>query len=56
MAQFIVMIRRDLERFAESDFVPLLEPEAEQARRLYTDGKLRSVWGSGNSADRSSGR
>jgi muconolactone delta-isomerase len=45
MAQFIVLVKRDYERFRESDFAPLLEPEAEQARRLYADGKLRSIWG-----------
>jgi muconolactone delta-isomerase len=45
MAQFIVMLRRDLDRFGESDFAPLLEPEAEQARRLYTGGQLRTIWG-----------
>jgi muconolactone delta-isomerase len=44
MAQFIALVKRDYERFTESDFAPLLEPEAEQARRLYADGALRSIW------------
>ena len=44
MAQFIALLARNYERFSEDDFAPLLEPEAEQARRLYAEGKLRTIW------------
>lgn len=45
MAQFIAFLKRDLDRFTEAQFAPLLEPEAEAARRLYADGRLRAIWG-----------
>jgi muconolactone delta-isomerase len=46
MAQFIAVCRRAYGRFAESDFTPaLLDAEAEQARRLYTQGVFRQMWG-----------
>jgi muconolactone delta-isomerase len=45
MAQFIALLKRDYDRFGESDFAPLLEPEAERARRLYSEGTLRAIWG-----------
>jgi muconolactone delta-isomerase len=43
--QFLMLGRRVVERFGEAEFAPLLEPEAEQARRLYADGVFRQVWG-----------
>ncbi|MBV9440005.1 MAG: hypothetical protein JOZ24_08460 [Candidatus Eremiobacteraeota bacterium] len=48
MAQFIALVRRDLERFSEADFTPLLEPEAERARQLYAHGLLRAIWSRGD--------
>lgn len=45
MAQFIAFLKRDYDRFTEAEFAPLLEPEAEQARRLYGEGRLRQIWG-----------
>ena len=45
MPQFIAFLKRDYERFTEEQFAPLLEPEAEQARRLYAEGRLRTIWG-----------
>jgi muconolactone delta-isomerase len=46
MAQFIAICRRAYGRFAESDFTQdLLDAEAEQARRLYSQGVFRTVWG-----------
>jgi muconolactone delta-isomerase len=45
MAQFIALLRRDYDRFREEDFAPLLEPEAERARALYTAGVYRQIWG-----------
>ena len=44
MAQFIALMRRMTERFTEEEFAPLLEPEAERVRELYTAGILRRVW------------
>ena len=46
MAQFIAVCRRAYGRFAESHFTrELLDAEAEQARRLYTQGVFRQMWG-----------
>lgn len=44
MAQFFALLRRDLDKYTEADFAPLLEPEAERARTLYTEGFSRQVW------------
>lgn len=45
MAQFMAVIRRNLDRFAEADFTPeLLEQEAERARQLYAEGVFRAMW------------
>ena len=45
MAQFIAIVRRDLEKFSEADFAPLLEPEAERARQMYAAGTVRTIYG-----------
>ena len=45
MAQFIAIVRRDLEKFSEADFAPLLEPEAERAREMYAAGTVRTIYG-----------
>lgn len=45
MAQFIAIVRRDLEKFTEADFAPLLEPEAERARTMYASGTVRAIYG-----------
>lgn len=45
MAQFLALIRRVTERFSDDDFAPLMEPEAERARQLYTKGIFRAMWG-----------
>ncbi len=46
MAAFIVIARRNYERFTQADFTAdLLDAEAEQVRRLYADGVFRNVWG-----------
>ena len=46
MAQFIAICRRAYGRFAESAFTKeLLDAEAEQARRLHSQGVFRSMWG-----------
>jgi muconolactone delta-isomerase len=46
MAAFIAIARRDYDRFTASDFTQdLLDAEAEQACRLYSEGVFRQVWG-----------
>ncbi len=42
--QFIALLRRDTERFKDTDFAPHLPEEAEQRRRLYVEGFARQVW------------
>ncbi|HEY4441270.1 MAG TPA: hypothetical protein VGN14_12500 [Candidatus Elarobacter sp.] len=44
MAQFLAICRRVTERFTEDEFAPLMEPEAERARQLYTQGVVRAAW------------
>jgi muconolactone delta-isomerase len=43
--QFMILLRRRTEDFAEEDFAPKLEPEAERARALYAQGVIRQIWG-----------
>jgi muconolactone delta-isomerase len=43
--QFMVLLRRRTEEFAEEEFAPHLEPEAERARALYAQGVIRQIWG-----------
>lgn len=45
MAQFIALMERNYTDFAEADFAPLLDAEAEQVRVLYASGSLRAAWG-----------
>ena len=42
--QFIAVVRRRTEAFSDDDFAPMLEPEAEAIRRLYSQGVVRSIW------------
>jgi hypothetical protein len=42
--QFIAVIRRRAETYSDEDFAPVLEPEAEAIRRLYSQGVVRSIW------------
>jgi muconolactone delta-isomerase len=42
--QFITLSRRVSERFSDADFAPFLEAEAQQARVLYLQGFIRSIW------------
>ena len=49
MAQFIALLRRNLDDFAESQFTAeLMEAEAERARQLYADGFTRQIWSRGD--------
>ena len=43
--QFFVLLRRKTESFPESAFAPLLDAEAEVARKLHTEFKVRQIWG-----------
>ena len=45
--QFMILFRR-AERFADADFAPRLEEEAERARALYAEGFIRQVWQRGD--------
>jgi muconolactone delta-isomerase len=42
--QFIALLRRRTEKFADSDFAPLLPEESQQRRSLYAQGFARQVW------------
>jgi muconolactone delta-isomerase len=46
--QFMILFRRDTERFADADFAPRLEEEAQRARALYAAGFIRQVWNRGD--------
>lgn len=45
MAQFMALVKRNYAEFAEADFAPLLDAEAERARQLYAQGVVRAMWG-----------
>jgi muconolactone delta-isomerase len=48
MAQFIALLKRNVDQYpAEAFTAELLEAEAERARRLYTEGHNRAIWGRG---------
>lgn len=42
--QILAIARRRYEAFAEEEFLPLLEPEAEGVRKLFASGHVRSAW------------
>jgi muconolactone delta-isomerase len=42
--QFLAVVRRLTESFAQSAFDALLDEEAEGVRRLYAEGVVRSAW------------
>ena len=42
--QFIALLRRRTEKFADTDFAPVLPGEGEQRRRLYAEGHIRQIW------------
>ena len=39
----LALIRRRIEKFTDEQFAPLMEPEAEEARRLYSEGLVRGI-------------
>ena len=42
--QFIAVLRRRIESFAEADFASRLDAEALRARELYAEGVVRAAW------------
>ena len=42
--QFLAVVRRLTESFAQEQFEALLDAEAEGVRRLYADGIVHSAW------------
>ena len=48
MAQFFALLARDVDRFTNEDFAPLLEPEAERVRELFGQGIIRAAWSRGD--------
>lgn len=42
--RYLVVVRRKDYDFSPADFQPFLEPEAERARELYSQGVFRSIW------------
>ena len=45
MPQFLVLAKRNTERFSDADFAPHLESEADHARKLYSQGVVRQIFG-----------
>ena len=41
-------MRRRTETFSDADIASLLDPEAEEVRRLYRDQIVRTIWGRGD--------
>jgi muconolactone delta-isomerase len=46
--QFLIVLRRVTEGFAPEQIEALLEPEAQAARGLYTEGFTRQIWSRGD--------
>ncbi|MDE2481329.1 MAG: hypothetical protein KGN02_03970 [bacterium] len=46
--QILAVLRRRTEAFADADFAPLLDDEAEALRRLYAEGIVRAAWSRGD--------
>jgi muconolactone delta-isomerase len=46
--QFLILLRRVTEGFAPEQIEALLEPEAQAARALYTEGYTRQIWSRGD--------
>lgn len=46
--QFFTISRRRTEAFADADFAPYLDEEAERARALYAEGFARQIWHRGD--------
>ena len=42
--QVLALVRRRTESFSDEQFAPMLEPEAQAVRTLYTQGLVRTIW------------
>jgi muconolactone delta-isomerase len=42
--RYLAVITRNVHKFAPEEFQAYLEPEAEHARRLHSQGVFRSIW------------
>jgi muconolactone delta-isomerase len=42
--RYLVIVQRKTDEFSPAQFEPFLEPEAERARELYSQGVFRSIW------------
>jgi muconolactone delta-isomerase len=42
--RYLVVVKRRSDKFTPAEFQPFLEPEAERARELYSQGVFRSIW------------
>ncbi|MGO4325964.1 muconolactone Delta-isomerase family protein [Cupriavidus sp. 2TAF22] len=42
--QFLALSRMRTDLYADADFAPYLEDEAQRARTLYAEGHLRQIW------------
>jgi muconolactone delta-isomerase len=45
---FLALLRRKTEQFSDEEITKYLEPEAERARALYTQGVFRHIWSRGD--------
>lgn len=42
--QFLVLSRRRVEQFTDTEFEALIPAEIDRVRQLYADGVLRQIW------------
>ena len=42
--RYLVVVQRKDDQFSSAEFQPYLEPEAERARELHSQGVFRSIW------------
>ena len=53
--RYLVIISRKDDKFSPAEFQPMLEPEAERARELYTQGIFQSIWTYANEEGKAKG-
>ncbi len=46
--QFLIVSRRRTEMFSQEQIAPMIEPEAQAARRMYQEGFIRQIWHRGD--------
>jgi hypothetical protein len=42
--QFVAIVRRRVDAYTPEQFEPMLEPEAQAVRMLYTENLIRTIW------------